>query len=103
MAPKVCDHRRLCCWTLCSLFRSLALTTIRLRHEPGNFWTAGSSLPTPQPLALYLGSNGTLSQSPGETGSVAYDYDPTDPVQTIGGNNLLMICGPWDQVLAASA
>ena len=30
--------------------------------------------------------------------SVSFVYDPSDPVPTLGGNNLLLPqCGPWDQ------
>ena len=34
---------------------------------------------------------------PSASGNSTFVYDPTDPVPTVGGNNLLMRCGPLDQ------
>lgn len=69
-----------------------------LPNTTGNYWTGGPTFPTSTPWIGYLGASGTLSTSlPSEDGSTSYVYDPTYPCPTIGGNNLLMICGPWDQ------
>ena len=65
----------------------------------GNYWTSGSSFPASTPWIMYLGPNNTLTPTlPTNDGTYTYNYDPTDPAPTIGGNNLLMICGPWQQV-----
>ena len=71
-----------------------------LPNTKGNYWTSGTAFPAATTTSFYLGAGGSLSTtSPAANGNVSYNYDPTNPVPTIGGNNLLMICGPWDQVL----
>eukprot|EP01006_Ploeotia_vitrea_P049462 TRINITY_DN67342_c1_g1_i1.p1 TRINITY_DN67342_c1_g1~~TRINITY_DN67342_c1_g1_i1.p1 ORF type:complete len:582 (+),score=55.05 TRINITY_DN67342_c1_g1_i1:34-1779(+) len=70
----------------------------------GNYWTQGTAFPKSSPVALYLGQEGgkgTLSTTPPKASAMAnmtFTYDPTNPVPTLGGNNLLLKkCGPWDQ------
>jgi predicted acyl esterase len=48
---------------------------------------------------LFLTAGGVLSLYPSESASDSstYTYDPSDPVPTIGGNNLLIPCGPLNQ------
>jgi putative CocE/NonD family hydrolase len=69
---------------------------------PGNEWRSAYYWP---PAATdtpwYLLANGTLGDSPPETppeaGLVSFDYDPSDPAPTVGGNNLSLPAGPYDQ------
>jgi len=66
----------------------------------GNYWTQGNSFPTPTQKYLYLHKKGILSPSPPTEvkESTSFNYNPNDPVPTLGGNNLLLPkCGPWDQ------
>ncbi|CAE7407843.1 cocE, partial [Symbiodinium microadriaticum] len=56
--------------------------------------------PAHTPTKFYLHSDGsasTITPSGETTESTGYVYDPTDPVPTVGGNNLDMPCGPLDQ------
>ena len=68
-------------------------------NEPGCEWIEAEQWP-PQNIGeetVYLTANGTLQlQKPLETGGVSFDYDPTDPVPTLGGNNLTISRGPYD-------
>lgn len=66
----------------------------------GNYWTTLDDFPVPTYTNYYLGSAGpgTLgTTAPTATGDVSYLYDPSNPVPTIGGNNLKLHCGPLDQ------
>ena len=57
--------------------------------DHGGRWVQAESWPLPgmQVQNLYLRRNGTLSPEPGEAGDapLCYDFDPADPVPTIGG------------------
>lgn len=65
---------------------------------PGNYWTTIEEMPVPTPTKYYLNPGGVLSSLPSSGSfSLSYIYDPANPVQTIGGNNLLIPCGPLDQ------
>lgn len=53
-------------------------------------------------VPFYLGPDGSLAKSqPQTTGSISFDYDPRDPVPTIGGNvssgNQVVLAGPYNQ------
>lgn len=64
----------------------------------GNYWTTVPELPAPTPTKLFLAAGGKLAAQAGTAkGSSTYTYDPADPVKTIGGDNLLIPCGPLDQ------
>ena len=64
----------------------------------GNYWTSAPTFPAYTNWVAYLGPNRTLHNSMlQEGGSYTYVYDPTNPVPTKGGNNLLLQCGPFDQ------
>lgn len=67
--------------------------------EAANYWTSLEDFPTPTMTKFYLHADGSVSNSPPSEGaeSTTYVYDPTDPVPTVGGNNLDMPCGPLDQ------
>eukprot|EP00490_Sorites_sp_Unknown_P000553 CAMPEP_0114656994 /NCGR_PEP_ID=MMETSP0191-20121206/13202_1 /TAXON_ID=126664 /ORGANISM="Sorites sp." /LENGTH=520 /DNA_ID=CAMNT_0001875369 /DNA_START=227 /DNA_END=1787 /DNA_ORIENTATION=+ len=66
----------------------------------GNYWVAAESFPPSTSLHYYLSDGFTLTtDTPNfDKHSASYLYDPTHPVITRGGNNLLcQPCGPWDQ------
>lgn len=72
----------------------------------GQYWTTRETFPTPTMTDFYLHSDGTVSvkpPTPSETESTSYVYDPSNPVLTMGGNNLppaiggSIHCGPMDQ------
>lgn len=63
----------------------------------GNFWTTMEEFPTPMIRNYYMQLNGKLSPNTSPEGTMTFDYDPSNPVPTIGGNNLELPCGPLDQ------
>jgi len=64
----------------------------------GNYWTTLDALPEATDTDMYLGSAGALLPVPeASAAGKTYTYDPADPVKTIGGDNLLIPCGPLDQ------
>jgi len=67
---------------------------------PGNVWRQVDTWPVPhQAVAWYFHKGGLLSTDPpAETGtSLSYDFDPRNPVETLGGGNLILKRGPMDQ------
>ncbi|MBD3235346.1 MAG: CocE/NonD family hydrolase [Candidatus Eisenbacteria bacterium] len=66
---------------------------------PGNAWRAADRWPPAhEPLLLYLRAGGGLSPTPpGSEAPQSYDFDPQDPVPTLGGGNLIGESGPYDQ------
>lgn len=49
-------------------------------------------------MAWYLNKSGSLTTQPEqETNQLSYTYDPSHPVETLGGNNLNLEAGPKDQ------
>lgn len=67
---------------------------------PGNEWLTTPDWPPPsQAVAYYLRDDGHLSSTPpSETEPPeTYAYDPQHPVPTIGGGNLILPNGPYDQ------
>jgi putative CocE/NonD family hydrolase len=74
----------------------------KLSH--GGCWKTAAGWPPPgtQENVLYLGEDGLLSADlPAESGELCYQYDPEDPVPTIGGaltsGEPLMQGGAFDQ------
>jgi len=75
------------------------------RLEHGGTWRDEREWPLARARAVnyYLGPGGGLSdQAPaGEAGSTSFQFDPRNPVPTIGGNissnNDIMLQGAWDQ------
>ncbi len=65
----------------------------------GNYWIQAESFPPPTDTMWYLNSDGKLTTSTQSTADkLSYFYNPKDPVETWGGNNLIIQpCGPWDQ------
>ena len=65
----------------------------------GNYWTTLPAWPTATRTNFYLAPNGTLSRTAPTSTSIApltYTYDPSDPIETIGGAELFLPCGPRD-------
>ena len=68
-------------------------------EAPGNEWRLAESWP---PLAVnrqfYLQPGGGLGTAyPQASGTAAWSFDPTDPPPTIGGRNLMIDSGVYDQ------
>ncbi len=76
------------------------------RLDHGGAWRAASDWPLPGTrfTSYYLGPDGTLAPSPPTASDLAcrFDYDPRQPVPTIGGaissGEPLMVGGAFDQV-----
>jgi putative CocE/NonD family hydrolase len=74
-------------------------------HLHGGEWTTVSDWPPPEAETqeFYLHADGTLSQEQpsASSASTSYEFDPSDPVPTIGGKldsgGQLVPPGPWDQ------
>ena len=67
---------------------------------PGNVWRTAEDWPPveTQPLELYLGPANTLSPAlPAAAATYAYTFDPANPCPTLGGANLTLPAGPFDQ------
>jgi len=67
---------------------------------PGNEWRTAAAWPVPaKTTSFFLGPNGQLGEKiGGEKESVdTYQYDPKNPVPTVGGGNLFLKKGPMDQ------
>jgi putative CocE/NonD family hydrolase len=70
---------------------------------PGNEWRTASAWPpgTATDQTLYLHDDGTLNDTAPGAGEAyeSYAYDPTNPVPTVGGNNMIepLGDGPYDQ------
>ena len=67
--------------------------------SPGNEWRFADEWPIPADYeSWYFHENGVLSKPlPSEFNPITYTYDPTNPVPTIGGMNLKIPAGPYDQ------
>ena len=68
-------------------------------NAPGNQWRYADDWPIPADyVPWFFHENGVLSKtSPSNYDSLTYTYDPTSPVPTIGGQNLNLPAGPYDQ------
>jgi uncharacterized protein len=66
---------------------------------PGNEWRQANDWPLPYTeQAWYFQENDALDDTlPGVSTPLTYAYDPTDPVPTVGGGNLNIPAGPYDQ------
>lgn len=66
---------------------------------PGNYWRTLDSWPPPsKPVSWFLHKDKSLSpEPPKETiAKLSYDYDPNNPVRTIGGAELFLPKGSFD-------
>jgi putative CocE/NonD family hydrolase len=69
-----------------------------LAGGPGNYWTTAKQFPAPTTQRLYLGLDGALGAEPPGAGSASFLYDPSNPVPSVGGDNLMLpLCGAWPQ------
>ncbi len=75
-------------------------------NAAGNYWTSLDDFPQYKPTDYYLSGDHTASvrlPSKDAPASTTYKYDPTNPIPTMGGNNLppgiggTIACGPLDQ------
>jgi predicted acyl esterase len=65
---------------------------------PGNTWLEFSDWPPPaSTVALYLASGHVLAEEEAVRGEEALLTDPSDPVPTLGGQELSSEAGPYDQ------
>lgn len=66
---------------------------------PGNEWHYANDWPVPaKNISWYFNDNGILNKNLLTVNkSLTYTYDPTNPVPTIGGQNLDLPHGPYDQ------
>ena len=66
---------------------------------PGKEWRHADDWPIPSTeTEWFFHENGTLSKTPpGNYDPLAYVYDPMDSVPTVGGQNLKLPAGPYDQ------
>lgn len=66
-----------------------------------NIWKTSEVWPVPStPTPYYLVSGGSISTSAPLTANSETDtfvFDPANPVPTVGGNNLTLLSGPYDQ------
>lgn len=65
----------------------------------GNTWKTADVWPVPsKPTPFYLAANQKLKETaPSTNNSFSYDYDPKEPTPTIGGHNLFLEAGVYDQ------
>ncbi|UCG33848.1 MAG: CocE/NonD family hydrolase [Phycisphaerales bacterium] len=84
-----------------------AMGDVDAAGAPGNEWRQATTWPpfTAANQTLYLRAGGALNETaPGAAeGFDQYTYDPTNPVPTTGGNNMLLADGPYDQVAAVES
>ena len=69
------------------------------KNAPGNEWRSEDKWPPEHTnRSWYLHENGLLSTTfPSDYEPLSYSYDPNDPVPTVGGQNLNLPPGPYDQ------
>lgn len=68
-------------------------------NAPGNVWRSADSWPPAAKLTpFHFHADGTLkTEKPSGSEKKEFDYDPKNPVPTIGGQNLMVDMGPMDQ------
>jgi hypothetical protein len=69
-------------------------------NTPGNQWRTAEDWPVPATIVnVYLHNDNKLRLEPPEElfGALTFEFDPSDPVPTIGGANLNIKKGPKDQ------
>jgi predicted acyl esterase len=68
---------------------------------PGNFWRYEDSWPPEyQEMNWYFHEDKTLSTTTQDSSNpISYIYDPSNPVPSLGGQNLIIAAGPYDQMI----
>lgn len=67
---------------------------------PGDRWIETDSWPPDyEPIHFYINTNGKLNNAPPSENEAPdhFTYDPLNPVPTVGGRNLFLDAGPYDQ------
>ena len=66
---------------------------------PGNVWLSADDWPVPyEEVSVFMTPSNELTvNQPSSSDSFTYEYDPKDPVPTVGGQNLNIERGPYDQ------
>ncbi len=67
---------------------------------PGNYWRSVDVWPPEtekKKLYFYEDLTASFDENQNESASLHYDYNPKDPVPTVGGQNLMIAKGPMDQ------
>ena len=59
----------------------------------GEWHTMEAWPPITEQIALYLSNEGKLMPTPTGIGNASYEYDPANPVKTVGGNQLMSWMG----------
>jgi predicted acyl esterase len=80
--------------------RYYAMGDVTDPQAPGNVWRSAAAWPPPsQPLRLYFTADSQLDPQPPATATIKeYDYDPTKPVPTRGGQEVFEdLVGAQDQ------
>lgn len=71
---------------------------VNAENAPGNYWTSLPTFPEYKPTPFYLAADRSISQKyPSAPTNISWISDPTKPVDTRGGHNLALPCGPLDQ------
>jgi len=75
------------------------LNFLDITTAPGREWRYADEWPIPADyVSWYFHENDVLSKtSQGDFEPLTYSYNPTNPVPTIGGQNLKIPAGPYDQ------
>lgn len=64
----------------------------------GNVWKTASQWPVPHQIkTFYLQESGKLASNPSKESLLRYTYNPENPIPTLGGKNLFLPAGPFDQ------
>jgi uncharacterized protein len=68
-------------------------------NEAGCEWVYADTWPPENRIvqSFFLNPSGTLSETKPEFATKSFLYDPNNPVPTLGGNNLTIPYGPYDQ------
>ena len=70
-------------------------------EDAGLYWTSAEAFPDFTPTKIYFHADGSASSNAPNDGegadSTSFVYDPANPTYGIGGNNLDIPCGPYDQ------
>jgi putative CocE/NonD family hydrolase len=71
----------------------------RSSSRKGGHWRNAANWPPPStPTQFFFGADGSLKRTAAHTvDALSFQYDPSNPVPTLGGRNLRLLAGPCDQ------